>query len=229
MKQMTILMCVCLCLFTGIHELHAQQKISILGDSYSTFYGYVTPDTNLCWYGVPGEKKENNVTRVEETWWQLLLQQYDYQLECNNSYSGSTICHTGYEGADYADRSFVTRMSDLGHPDLILVFGGTNDSWVGVPIGDYQYEGWSKEDLYEFRPAFCRLMDFLVSNYSDAVIYNITNTELSTPVEESMDEICRHYGITNIRLHDIDKQWGHPSVEGMKSICTQVGEVVTRP
>ena len=30
----------------------AQQKVSILGDSYSTFYGYVEPDTNLCWYGV---------------------------------------------------------------------------------------------------------------------------------------------------------------------------------
>lgn len=31
----------------------AQNKVSILGDSYSTFYGYVTPETNLCWYGVP--------------------------------------------------------------------------------------------------------------------------------------------------------------------------------
>ena len=115
---------VLLCLLAGTRTAaYAQQKISILGDSYSTFYGYVTPDTNLCWYGVPGEKKENDVTQVDETWWRLFLKQYGYRLECNNSYSGATICHTGYDGADYSDRSFVTRMSDLGQPDIILVFG----------------------------------------------------------------------------------------------------------
>lgn len=43
-----------------------------------------------------------------------------------------------------------------------------------------------------------------------------------------MDEICRHYGIENIRLHDIDKQWGHPSVQGMQSIDAQVWESVSR-
>ena len=26
------------------------QKVSVLGDSYSTFKGYVTPDTNELWY-----------------------------------------------------------------------------------------------------------------------------------------------------------------------------------
>lgn len=228
MKRMRMLVSVLLCLFSGINMLYAQQKVSILGDSYSTFYGYVTPESNLCWYGVPGEKKENDVTRVEETWWRLFLQQSGYQLECNNSYSGSTVCNTGYKGEDYTDRSFVTRMSDLGHPDIILVFGGTNDSWAGVPIGDYQYADWDKEDLYAFRPALCRLMDFLVTDYPDALIYFITNTELSEPVTISIDEVCQHYGITNIRLRDIDKQWGHPSVKGMQSICEQVGAVVAQ-
>ena len=228
MKQKTLFILTLLCLIFGTSASFAQQKISILGDSYSTFHGYVTPETNLCWYGVPGEVKENDVTRVDETWWRLLLEEYGYRLECNNSYSGATVCHTGYDGADYSDRSFVTRMSDLGRPDIILVFGGTNDSWAGVPIGDYQYADWEKEDLYEFRPALCHLMDFLVTNYTDATIYYIMNTELSEPVAESIDEVCRHFGITNIRLHDIDKQWGHPSVQGMKSICEQVGAVVVQ-
>ena len=228
MKHKLFPLCAFLCLLLAGRASYAQQKISILGDSYSTFYGYVTPETNLCWYGVPGEKKENDVTQVDETWWRLFLKEYGYRLECNNSYSGATICYTGYDGADYSDRSFVTRMSDLGHPDIILVFGGTNDSWAGVPIGDYQYADWDKEDLYEFRPALCRLLDFLVTDYPDARVYYITNTELSAPVAESIDEACRHYGITNIRLHDIDKQWGHPSVQGMKSICEQVGAVVAQ-
>ena len=228
MRHQLFFLCAFLCLWLGGRASYAQQKISILGDSYSTFYGYVTPDTNLCWYGVPGEKKENDVTQVDETWWRLFLKQYGYRLEYNNSYSGATVCHTGYEGADYSDRSFVTRMSDLGHPDIILVFGGTNDSWAGVPIGEYQYADWDREDLYAFRPALCRLLDFLVTEYPDATVYFITNTELSEPVTASIDAACRHYGIANIRLHDIDKQWGHPSVQGMKSICEQVGAVVAR-
>lgn len=208
--------------------LFAQKKVAILGDSYSTFHGYVTPDTNLCWYGVPGEKKENDVKQVEETWWHRFIHAHDYKLERNNSYSGATICNTGYEKADYSDRSFITRMDNLGNPDIILIFGGTNDSWAGAPIGNYQYSDWSKADLYNFRPAFCYLLDYITTHYPDAGIYNITNSELSPEVTESMAEICRHYGILNIHLHDIEKQWGHPSVKGMKSIEEQVWAAISR-
>lgn len=85
------------------------------------FYGHVSPAANLCWYGVPGEKKENDVTKVEETWWYRFIHEHGFQLERNNSYSGSTVCHTGYEKADYSDRSFITRIHNLGTPDIILV------------------------------------------------------------------------------------------------------------
>lgn len=223
------LFCFFLVLFMAASLLSAQQKVkvSILGDSYSTFCGYVTPATNLCWYGVPGDKKENDVTKVEETWWYRLINEHGLLLERNNSYSGSTVCNTGYKIADYSDRSFITRMDNLGTPDLILVFGGTNDSWAGVPIGNYQYSGWTKADLYNFRPAFCCLLDFLATQYPQAEICNITNSELSDDVTNSMTEICRHYKITNILLHDIDKQWGHPSVKGMKDISEQLWEALS--
>ena len=164
---------------TLISGVFAQKKVSILGDSYSTFYGHVSPAANLCWYGVPGEKKENDVTKVEETWWYRFIHEHGFQLERNNSYSGSTVCHTGYEKADYSDRSFITRIHNLGTPDIILVFGGTNDSWAGAPIGVYQYDGWTKADLYSFRPAFCYLLASLKQLYPAARIYNITNSELS--------------------------------------------------
>lgn len=175
----------------------------------------------------PGEKKENDVTKVEETWWHRFIHEHGFQLERNNSYSGSTVCHTGYGKADYSDRSFITRIHNLGVPDIIFVFGGTNDSWAGVPIGTYQYNGWMKADLYSFRPAFCYLLASLKQLYPAARIYNITNSELSEEITDSMDEICRYYAIENIRLHDIDKQWGHPSVQGMRSINVQVWESVS--
>lgn len=206
----------------------AQPSVSILGDSYSTFYGYVSPETNLCWYGVPGEQKQNDVTKVEETWWHQLLVDTGYRLERNNSYSGSTVCNTGYDGADYSDRSFLARMTDLGHPDIILVFGGTNDSWANVPPGDYVYDDWTRESLYAFRPAFGYMLHYLTTHYAGARIYHITNTELSAEITESIDVLCRHYQVVNIRLQDIDKQWGHPSVEGMHAIAEQVRAILRR-
>ena len=128
-------------------HVQAQSKpgISILGDSYSTFKGYVLPDSNFVWY--PQKVENNDVQDVQQLWWHILIRENGYRLCQNNSFSGATICHTGYEKADYRDRSYCTRLNNLGSPDIILVFGGTNDSWAHAPIGDYQYANWNKQDL----------------------------------------------------------------------------------
>ena len=210
--------------------LQAQLKVSILGDSYSTYGGYVTPATNLCWYNGTdggGKEKKNDVKSVEQTWWKLLTTEHAcLQLDINNSYSGSTICHTGYRKRDFSDRSFITRVHALGDPDILLIFGGTNDSWAKAPIGEYSYGHQSKKDLYTFRPAFAYLLQELTTLYPEARIINITNSELSDEVTASMAEICEYYKVTNLQLKDIDKQWGHPSIQGMKSISEQVWKTI---
>ena len=43
-----------------------------------------------------------------------------------------------------------------------------------------------------------------------------------------MNEICRHYEISSIYLHDIEKQGGHPTLKGMKSISDQVWKTVSQ-
>lgn len=207
-----------------------QKKVSVLGDSYSTFGGAVQPETNLCWYNGPdgGNSKNNDVNAIEQMWWSILCRDNGFVMDRNNSYSGSTVCLTGYNKKDYSDRAFITRVLNIGDPDIILVFGGTNDSWAKAPVGEFKYADWSKKDLYSFRPAFAYLMHQLRQAYPKAQIVNITNSQLSAAVTESMDTICRHYGITNVRLADIDKQMGHPSQAGMKQIAAQVGAAIKR-
>ena len=228
-----LLQFLCLCLFCLCPTaLFAQLKVSVMGDSYSTYEGYMSPSHNLSWYaGKDGGEgaKRNDVKQVEQTWWHLLTSDPAYTLERNNSYSGSTICHTGYRKEDFSDRSFITRVHNLGQPDIILVFGGTNDSWAKSPIGEYQHFGWTKADLMAFRPAFCYLLHQLRELYPGVRVVNITNSELSDEVTESMAEICRHYQVENIQLKDIDKQAGHPSIAGMQSICQQVKAVLDQP
>lgn len=211
-------------------EKNSQLRISILGDSYSTYEGYLTPDTNSIWYYRPENKelhKGNNVRTVEQTWWHQVIKNMNATLERNNSFSGSTICYTGYKDKngvhkDYTDRAFITRSNKLGEPDVILVCGATNDSWADAPVGEYIYGNWSKQELYSFRPAMAKLLYDLKANYPTARIIFILNSELRQDINESVHIICKHYDIPCLDLKDINKQQGHPSIAGMKAFAEQV-------
>lgn len=197
------------------------KKVSILGDSYSTFQGII-PANYSSFY--PNDR--NDVVEVEQTWWSLYIKAKGYQLEKNNSWGGTTICGTGYGGMDFSRNNFIARVDSLGTPDIIFVFGGTNDAWANSPVGEYQYADWTKEDCKNFRPALACLLDKLQKRYPETAIYSLLNSELREPINESMREICKHYNVQLIELHDIDKQNGHPSISGMKSICDQLLEAI---
>ena len=226
---------------------HAQKRdtlrVSILGDSYSTFEGYVTPDTNALWYFKPENPQlhaKNDVRKVEQTWWYQTIQNLGAKLERNNAYSGSTVCGTGYlennlsnipypefaGHTDYMSRAFITRSNNLGEPDLILIFGATNDSWCKAPAGEYVYGNWTNRQLYTFRPAMAKLLYDLKANYPQAKLLFILNTELREDITESVHTICKHYGVKCLDLKNIDKQHGHPSIKGMASIAEQVTAAV---
>ena len=173
------------------------KKVSVLGDSYSTFIG-VIPANYASFY--PNDR--NDVTE----------------------WGGTTICGTGYGRMDTSRSNFISRVDSLGNPDIIFVFGGTNDAWARAPIGEYQYSDWTKEDCKSFRPALACLIDLLQKRYPQAKLCFILNSELSEEVNESMREVCKHYEVQLVELHDIEKQNGHPSISGMKSICEQLLE-----
>ena len=195
------------------------KKVSILGDSYSTFIG-VIPANYATFY--PNDR--NDVTEIGQTWWSLYIKARGHSLEKNDSWGGTTICGTGYGRMDSSRNNFISRVDSLGNPDLIFVFGGTNDDWANSPIGEYQYSDWTKEDCKNFRPALACLIDMLKKRYPNAEICFILNSELKEPVNESMREVCKHYDVKLVELHDIEKQNGHPSINGMKSICGQLLE-----
>lgn len=202
-------------------------EVAILGDSYSTYEGYI-PAGNEPWYLQKSSTEQTDVDDVTQTWWWLLCQQGGYKLGVNESWSGATISYTGYNDDDYSPRSFNTRIPRLGHPDLILIFGATNDSWAGAPIGQFKYSDYCRADLYTFRPAMARLLQLAKKYYPGTPIYFIVNTELKPEITESIQTICKHEGVDYIMLHDIAKQNGHPNQEGMKAIASQVLDVIGR-
>lgn len=213
-------------LLTTLSAAAQTKTVSVLGDSYSTFEGYLTPSTNAVWYDLKNKTSKTDVVSVTQTWWHQLISKNGWRLCINNSFSGSTICNTGYDGNDYSDRSFITRMDNLGCPDIIFIFGATNDSWCGAPIGEYQYEDIQPDQLWKFRPALAHLLAWMKDRYINTEIYFILNNELKQEINESVNIICEHYGVPVITLKDIDKKSGHPSVKGMEQIATQIQEAI---
>lgn len=214
--------------WTGMSAASNGKSVSILGDSYSTFAGYMTSDKNRIWYDTHPTEDKTDVSKVSQTWWHKFIKDNGYKLCENNSFSGATICNTGYHDDDYSDRSFITRVGNLGRPDVILIFGGTNDSWANSPIGEYKYGDWTRYDLYSFRPAMAYMLAEVADRYPNVDVYVLLNDGLKDEINDSVKEICRHYGVDCIELKDIDKRSGHPTVKGMEQIASQVASHINK-
>lgn len=198
-----------------------QVRFSILGDSYSALEGTVYPDTNKVFtydkIGIEGP---------EQMWWWQVADSLDWQLDKNNSFSGSLI-----SDKNASKYSFIRRMDNLGNPDVIFVLGGANDIRCEVPFGDYVYSTWTEEQLCTFRPALAYLLDGLKQHYPKAKIYFLfdtnpwkgsTDAETRLKLMESVHRITYHYKVDCIDLYDLHVANMHPSILGQKDISDQV-------
>lgn len=227
MKKNLLLLFVAFLTITTSSAEGGKPVVSILGDSYSTFEGYI-PEGNEPWYLAKRQEKRTDVSNVRETWWWQLIDEGGYILGSNESYSGSTICYTGYRGEDYRDRSFITRLPRVAPSDILLIFGATNDSWANVPLGEYVGKAPTLGHLYEFRPALGRLLNEARDRFPGTRIVFILNTELKEEINKSVEELCRRNGVELLKLKDIEKISSHPSVAGMKAIKEQLLDFLKR-
>ncbi len=209
-----------LLVFFNSSNAFAQLKVSILGDSYSSFYGTLYPSTNNYYYYSWGGYTD--VRDVNQMWWSIVINHFGWTLERNCSFSGSFVCNTGDTDLDVSSYSFVERMTDMGNPDVILIMGGTNDAWRDSPMGDYKYENITYDDLQYFRPAMAKMLSWTLNHYTPNVYY-VLNNGLREEVDESVKTVCAHYGVNCIELEEgMSRMSSHPTVLGMQQIASQV-------
>lgn len=201
----------------------------IFGDSYSTFKGYI-PEGYAVYYS-EDERPETDVRKVTETWWYGVIEETKANLVLNDSWSGSTIGYTGYNSTDCSkSSSFIYRFEKLSESgffkenkiDTVFVFGGTNDSWSGAPVGELRYSHFKKEELYFVLPAVSYFLKRLKEELPDSRIVCIINSDLKPEISHGMKTACEYYGIQSVELKNIDKNCGHPTVKGMRNIKEQV-------
>ena len=218
------------CVKPDSKEIH----FSVLGDSFSAYEGTVDPETNDVYpYNQAG------LTGPEQMWFSQVSNSTGWVIERNNSFSGALICNFDdyNSGSYFAPYSYLCRMDNLGHPDVIFVFGGTNDIYRHTPLGDYVYDNWTTEQLCAFRPGLAYLFDGLKRQYPLAELYCLIDMELcindSTIDDEtrqafieSMHRVAEHYQVKCIDIYGIKKTLWHPDVEGQEIIASQVIEAL---
>ena len=110
-------------------ETQRTVKVSIIGDSISTFNGWSDNTKGGAYY----PRTDCDVTGVSQTWWHRLIYQHSKtcKFEKNISAGNTTIVQnsTGDPDAYWYGWDFGTRLQQLGigDPDVVLIHGGTND------------------------------------------------------------------------------------------------------
>ncbi len=200
----------------------------IFGDSYSTYKGYI-PEEYPTYYPC------GDVDDVSRTWWGRLSKQADICLAQNNSWSGSPLGFTGYNGTDCSKfGSFIARYRQLktagffekNQIDTVFVFGGTNDSWADAPLGETKFSDFEEKDLFCVLPAICYFANALKTDLPEAEIVFIINTGIKEEIQNCFEKAAKYYGLKYVRLQNIDKENNHPSDKGMEKICEQLSSVL---
>ena len=106
-------------------------KISILGDSISTYVGYNPYGYSV--YYKDDRLYDNDITSVDYTWWKQVIDSIGGELCINNSYSGS--CVAGAFETSACPKERCSKLHAESNPDLILIYIGTNDRGFEVGIG----------------------------------------------------------------------------------------------
>ena len=206
-------------------------NLVIFGDSYSTFKGCI-PEGYATYYAADEapDGKDGQVMSLEETWWKRLVNRTGANLIRNDSWSGSTICYTGYLGDCSTTSSFIYRYRELlkddffkkNNVDTVIVFGGTNDSWCPAELGERKLFDQTEEDLRFALPAISHIMSSMKSDLPNVRIVYIANCDIDNAIIGCMAEEGERLGIEVVKLSGVDKQEEHPTPKGMAQICEQV-------
>ena len=228
---------------------YAGKVISIMGDSISTFAGYIPVADGFNMEHLARYPQDNLLTDVNETWWMQVVAELDAKLGINDSWRGATLSGgapvtTGTTGENAA-MSNLTRIQNLGSngtPDVILLYGGTNDLAHVSKVGSFDPANAPTEvDLTtkkwdNLADGFLHTILRMRHYYPEAVIVAMLPTYTASYYSDEklaqgnavMAAICEHYGIAYVDLRESGVTAGHlpdgihPGKEGMDLITEAV-------
>lgn len=224
------------------------KRLSILGDSISTFSNYI-PSGYTSYYPA------GDVTDASQTWWMQLINNNNMLLGTNCSYSSSPV-QSGEDRTGFVEDERVNSLANNGTPDIIIIEGGINDGKVEDlatlgeinPVIDLPLTSTSADvyDTSTFLGAYQALITKLMVKYPNAQIacWNVPWTSRPDVMtsddlykaSEKIEELCTLYGciFLDIRKCGInpgnmstylgagDTTITHPKAAGMELIAKYI-------
>ncbi len=153
------------------------KKVSILGDSISTFTGTMPADYNVYY------PEHGDIPNAGQTWWGQLLSNTGMVL-CRNASSANTDVTGNSLALDgSAPGCSIRRIVDLAGtdgstPDVILIYMGINDFARSRTLGHFTTPGVQTEgDVMVFTDAYELMLQKIKTLYPTASIYCCTLLE----------------------------------------------------
>lgn len=167
------------------------KTLSILGDSISTFNGYI-PSGNATYYPA------GTVQAVTDTWWYKLMTALGMTLNINNSWSGSRVTTTAGE----TSAGCMTRCQNLGTlPDVIIIWMGINDFNNEVALGTYNGKSAIPATTTTFREAYGIMLNKVLTAYPKAEVWVCTLPQCERQNPTGFPEINQN----NVPLADFNE------------------------
>lgn len=212
------------------------KKVSVLGDSISTFWGS-SPEGLPVFY--EGKRCiQAGIYSVNDTWWMKVLQNFGGSLLVNHSCMGGRVSGNSAL-AGYSDNRVCHLHEGQCMPDVILIALGAEDYEAGIPVEpnlgervgsenfqnyfrtSYQMMLWKLRQMYPNAEIYCATLGSGIfgngkSSFSTDGIYGISLKKYNQAIRECAAE----YGCMVADLEKHQKWYDtldgiHPTVQGM--------------
>lgn len=175
------------------------KKLSIIGDSISSFDGWV-PE------GYPAYYPQGNLTKVDDTWWKKLIDELGLVLLKNCSWSGSRVSGDSL-GTAYAACSDA-RINELAGenneaPDIVICYISTNDWGNAIPLGSFGFHDEIPEDgvIDNISQAYALMLYKIRTRYPKAQVYCMLSLEGK---RSGGDTVFPNLNRNGIALHEVN-------------------------
>ena len=157
------------------------KKLSILGDSISTFTG-VSNDASANATIGSNEVFYNSQMTMDDTWWKQAADAADMSILVNNSWAGSNVATNYGNETKGGCTARAENLHDVNGvtPDIIAVYMGINDCGCLTELGEFnsisdiwdgtQYIG----DTEKFATAYATMVHKLTTKYDAADVFLFT-------------------------------------------------------
>ena len=215
------------------YKKYCNKKLSIIGDSISTFEGYIPIEYKTCY-------PRGEINTVYRTWWNKVSRITGMDILSNCSWSGSTCIGDDKSNINAYAACSNKRIRQLAKntekPDVIICYIGTNDYHKGIGLT----KNYINNSTNNFNNAYSIMLSKIKLLYPDASIYCCTLYNTSKKINRCGNtiedynkiiiQVANEYECNIIDLYNcgikpnytytIDNV--HPNILGMKLIKNTV-------